>query len=335
MGEVMTKPEHAWMVRAGNDNVLAGQVEVKSSVAIGWVEMGDLTGLTTRSQFKQRYEATHAEDSQSRIPVNAGQIYRFARVMKTGDYILTYIQATRIMLIGTITSEYIYDKAVFSKEYPYVRRVKWIEKVSRDAFSESARNSMGSVLTVFNLDNHIEEIHAIATGKKKQLDIEEVAEEAPSFYEDVKSKANELISDHISHLDGYQLQDLVAALFRAMGYHAISSPPGRDRGVDIMITHDPLGLEGLRIEAQVKHWKASVSSSDMRSFLGTLRNDHGVFVSTGGFTSEAQSEAAHAQTPVKLLDRDEFIELLLENYQSLEPAFQALVPLRKIWILNV
>lgn len=34
-----------------------------------------------------------------------------------------------------------------------------------------------------------------------------------------------------------------------------------------------------------------------------------------------------------LMDQDEFISLLTENYDKLEPEFQALVPLRKVYIL--
>jgi len=51
----MTIPEHAWMVRAGNSNELADLVAEENAVAIGWAEMGDLSSLKTREQFKERY----------------------------------------------------------------------------------------------------------------------------------------------------------------------------------------------------------------------------------------------------------------------------------------
>lgn len=48
----MTKPRHAWMVRAGNDNELADLVEEKNAVAIGWPEMGDLREWADADAYK-------------------------------------------------------------------------------------------------------------------------------------------------------------------------------------------------------------------------------------------------------------------------------------------
>jgi restriction system protein len=71
----------------------------------------------------------------------------------------------------------------------------------------------------------------------------------------------------------------------------------------------------------------------MRSFLGTLRDgDSGLYVSTGDFTEDAKLAAEHSREPVTLLNRDEFIRLLLEHYEALEPEYKAQVPLRKVWV---
>jgi restriction system protein len=35
---------------------------------------------------------------------------------------------------------------------------------------------------------------------------------------------------------------------------------------------------------------------------------------------------------VTLLDRDAFIRILLEHYETLDPEFKAKVPLRKVWV---
>ena len=52
----MNPPKHVWMVRAGNNNTLASQFENKKAVAIGWAEMGDLSDLQTREDFKFLYQ---------------------------------------------------------------------------------------------------------------------------------------------------------------------------------------------------------------------------------------------------------------------------------------
>jgi restriction system protein len=327
----MQKPEHAWMVRAGNDNELADIVQEENCVAIGWTEMGDLSNLKTREAFKQRYREAYPEASEGRLNVNAGQIYRFVREIQEGDYVLTYIKASREILIG-VAGPYQYREDAYLEHYAHVRSVEWQVTVSRDDFGVRARNSMGSSLTVFNLDDYLDQYHRLVVGEAPVIE-EEEEEEAPPFYEEIKAQADELIADLISYLDPYDFQDLVAALLRAMGYRAVSTTPGPDRGVDIIAHPDALGFERPRIKVQVKHRTSTSGGPDMRSFIATLRPDeNGLFVSTGGFTRDAEIEARGAREPVTLLDRDGFIRLLLEHYQELEPEYKAQVPLRKVWV---
>ncbi|MCJ7737557.1 MAG: restriction endonuclease, partial [Anaerolineae bacterium] len=60
--------------------------------------------------------------------------------------------------------------------------------------------------------------------------------------------------------------------------------------------------------------------------VATLRDgDNGLYVSTGGFTNDAQLDAERAREPVTLLDHDGFIQILLENYEALAPEFKAKV----------
>jgi restriction system protein len=327
----MAKPRHAWMVRAGNDNELAELVQSKNLVAIGWGGMGDLSDLQTREQFKARYREVRPEDSGGRVAVNAGQLYRFVRRIQEGDYVLTYIKASRDVLIGLASGPYEYRDDPVRHHYPHVRPVHWVRRVSRDDFGQRARNSMGSTLTVFNLDDYVDQIHALAT--EQVVKVAEEEEEAPPFYDEIKAQADELIADLISRLDPYDFQDLVAALLRAMGYRAVSADPGPDRGVDIVAYPDALGFERPRIKAQVKHRESTAGGPEMRAFLATLRpGENGLYVSTGGFTRDAEMEARGAREPVTLLDRDDFIRLMLEHYEVLDPEFKARVPLRKVWV---
>jgi restriction system protein len=328
------KPRHVWMVRAGDNNEIADAVEANRAVAIGWSAMGNLSDLRRRDQFKDRYaECYQEETSKPRIAVNSGQLYRFTREIKIGDYVLTYLQSSREILIGQISGEYNFDSQYIHPYYPHVRQVNWLRKVSRDEFSKPARNSLGSSLTVFQIDDHLAEVHKLAIGERDLIEKEIEEEISPPFYEEVKSKADELISDMISQLGPFEMQDLVAALLRAMGYRAVSVKPGPDRGVDIEASPDALGFEKPRVKVQVKHRTGKVTGPAMREFVAVLRqSDNGLYVSTGGFTNDAEFEASRSREPLKLLSREEFIDLLLEHYEKLEPEYKTLLPLRRIWV---
>jgi len=326
----MTKPKHAWMVRAGDYNELADLVEEGKAIAIGWHEMGDLSGLKSREQFKQHYQETYSDDSAGRVNINTGQVFRFAREIHEGDYVLTYRKASREVFIGRCEGPCEYRPGLFPDHYRHVRRVQWLKRVSRDDFSAPARKSMGSALTVFSLDDYWAEIHRMAIGEAPPGGEEPVG---ASFFDEVKAKSDELIADMISRLDPYDFQDLVAAVLRAMGFRAVSTSPGPDRGVDIVAHPDALGFERPSIKVQVKHRKDSVGGPEMRAFLGTLRSgDSGLYVSTGDFTSDAKLEAKRSREPVTLLDRDAFIRLLLEHYETLDAEYKARVPLSRVWV---
>jgi restriction system protein len=111
----MKKTNHAWMVRAGNDNELAPHVEKEGVVAIGWKEMGDLSNLKRRRQFKDRYREVHPEHAEGRVNVNAGQVHRFTCEIRESHYALTYIKDSRELLIGLIAGPYQYRTDVFDE----------------------------------------------------------------------------------------------------------------------------------------------------------------------------------------------------------------------------
>ena len=75
-----------------------------------------------------------------------------------------------------------------------------------------------------------------------------------------------------------------------------------------------------------------MGASDVRSFLGGLRGeDRGLYVSTGGFTREAQYEAERASVPVHLIDLDLLAQLLVQNYEHMDNEGKAIVPLIRFY----
>jgi restriction system protein len=321
------------MVRAGNDNELVEEFESRSLVAVGWSELGDVSDVRSYDEMKARFNATdeYSEHNNRRIAQNAGQVNRFALEMEIGHLVLTYDKTEREYLIGEVTSDYEWKPGDHPPEYPHVRRVEWKDTVSRDEFTTSTKNTLGSTLTVFSLDDCLDEITTVLSGEKPEEPEED--EDTVPFVDEVENQADELISDILANMDPYVFEELVAAVMRAMGYHAKKTRDSQDRGIDVIAHPDSLGFEEPYIKAQVKRQQSKVGSPDMRAFTGTLGNgERGLFVSTGGYTSEAQDAARNAEQRVTLIDRDEFIDLLIQHYDDLESEYQATVPLKQVYI---
>ena len=118
-------------------------------------------------------------------------------------------------------------------------------------------------------------------------------EDQTMAFEEVEQIALEGLEQYINKLNAYEFQDLVATLLRGMGYYTpFVAPRGKDGGVDIMAYRDPLGTESPRIQVQVKHRSSAVSVAEVRQLMGLLQKegDVGIFVSTGGFTPDANRE---------------------------------------------
>jgi restriction system protein len=112
-------------------------------------------------------------------------------------------------------------------------------------------------------------------------------------FEQAAEQAWREIEQYLREMKPYDFQDLVACLLRAMGYHVSwIAPPGKDGGIDIVAWSDPLGTRPPRIKVQVKRVGQNVTVDGLRSFMATLgEDDVGLFVTTAGFTKDAEEEA--------------------------------------------
>lgn len=321
------------MVRAGNDNELIDDFLENGRVAIGWGAVGDLSGCDDREEIQKQYRQVFEKRKDGGVQTDTAQLNMLVNRVDSGDRVLTYDKGAREYHIGTVTGNYFYESEEGPDGYPHLRSVKWMDQtLARDDFSTSAQNTLGGALTVFSLNEVSNEINALLEGESPAED-PETGEEEPPYIEEVQSTAEELISDIVADIDPFDLEELVAAVLRAMGYKAKTTQAGGDYGVDVVAHPDALGFEEPRIKVQVKHTKSSVGNEDIGRFLGTLNHgEKGLYVSTGGYTRPAQTEARAHGLHVTLLDRDDFIELLLEHYEGLESEFQSLVPLKPVYL---
>lgn len=330
-----------WMVRAGEKAILAADFESQSVIAIGWLENVDLTNIRNTGGLKKAVSEHYSNYRPGQVRAAAGQIGRFLFDFKIGDRVVTYDPQNREYLVGTIEGNYEYKSGFFSDAIlsPHVRKVIWQGKVSRDRLSTSAKNSLGSIMTIFKLSADVSNELERALSAKPEPELtkpavpDEQEEELDDLRKDTIEKAHEFIKDLILELDWEEMQELVAGILRAMGYKTRVSPRGADRGRDIIASPDGLGLESPRVIVEVKHRQDTQIRSEMlRSFIGGLHEeDRGLYVSTGGYSKDAKYEADRSRIPVTLLNLDDIAQLLTENYDNMDSYSRTLVPLVRIY----
>lgn len=347
MGLAMKK---FWMIRAGEGGYLVDDFERTGYAGIGWLEGGDFTSIRSREQMRERLAEAYPNEKPGWLNNATGSTFKFRHTIKPGDRVITYDPKRREYMLGTVEGEYEFNPGVLP-DYNHVRKMRWEGRVSRDALSPSTRNTLGGTLTIFEPgEGVLQEIESL-TGHRVEIRasdtvgnvVEESFTTAANDYEeqeewqvlrrDVLDRAHEFIKDRLLALSPDDMESLVAAVLRAMGYKARVTPKGQDRGRDVIASPDGLGLQQPRIIAEVKHRaRESMGAPQIRSFLGGLRSgDQGLYVSSGGYTREAKYEADRANVPVKLIDLDELASLIVEHYDRFDAEGRSLIPLIRVY----
>ncbi len=327
--------ETMWMVRAGEGAYLIDEFE-KGYVAIGWNDIGDLSNVEDQEQIREIYQSVYPNEHSSKAANAVAMIYKFRVVLSEGTMVVTYNPQTRKYFVGKVVSDYMFKEGVIT-DYSHIRKVKWEDRIERDKLKVSSRNSLGSTLTLFNINQDVsQDIISTLSAKDSPIDAVDTVvekEELDQLKEDTVARAHELIKDKILSLNADQMEELVAALLRAMGYKTKVMPKGPDRGVDVLASPDGLGLETPRIKAEVKHRvNTPMGSQEIRSFLGGLReNDRALYISTGGFSKDAKYEADRANIPLTLLGLDDLASLIVSHYEAFDLEGKVLIPLVRIY----
>jgi restriction system protein len=327
------------MVRAGKGGRFFEDFRDRALIAVGWWGVGDLTGVESREQVADRVRRAFPTFSDPAVIVAAGQLYRFAVEFRPGDRVVTYDPRARMYLCGEIVGPYKFIQNTEQEEYLNQRSVRWLHETSRESLSQGARNTLGSTVTIFRIPPEVtselwqESKPSTVIDEGPNADPTTAQGAAPLTFEAVQALASEAIKDQIARLDWQQMQELVAGLLRSLGYKTVVSPPGSDRGRDIVASPDGFGFRDPRVVVEVKHRLTQrMGSQEIRSFLGgRQQGDKGLYVSTGGFTRDAYYEAERANIPLTLMDFEMLVESILDNYGSFDEATKQILPLTKVF----
>lgn len=338
-----TKP--MWRIAAGRGGFLAKSFTTGNLVAVGFREAGDCTNIASREAMLDHFRAVYATKTEQQILILASQLWRFLNVCAIGDDIISYDPGERLYQIGHLTSKGWFDSS--GEEEVLTRRsVEWRGVVARDTLSEEVKSRLIVGITVSLVAPEVaavvlsrigERLPTAALPSPSLPAVNDVSftEERSDPFAGLEGVALERLKDRIGALDGYAMQDLTAALLRAMGYRTTVSARGADRGRDIIASPDGYGLVPPRIVVEVKHRAGHIGAPDVRSFLGGRhREDRGLYVSTGGFTNEARYEAERAAIPVKLMTLDDFARAISDHYDRFDEAGRTLLPLTRILWAN-
>lgn len=325
---MITEEKRVWGIHTKDDNLFLHQ----NVIAIGWNNMGDLSKIhADRNAFKEKYTEAYPNDTSGKIANSVGMLYRFTHEVKIGDYVVFPSKIDRQINIGVIESGYEYHPEAL--EYMHQHKVKWLKHLPRTLFSQGALYEIGSLLTFFTVKNYTDEyLAALDNGFKNNA-----TKFLPDEDESIRATADEIVEatrDFIlkelsRNLKGYDLEEFVADLLGAMGYHTKVSQHGGDSGIDITAYKDELPP---RILVQVKSQDSDIKESTIQSLKGAMREgDYGLFVTLSNYTKNAQKYLD--STPIiRGINGAELVDLILKYYHDLSDKYKKMIPLKMVYI---
>ena len=134
------------------------------------------------------------------------------------------------------------------------------------------------------------------------------------------SLADELLGEILA-LSPRFFEQLVVDLMVAMGYGGSGQEAGQttryssDGGIDGIIKEDKLGLDSIYLQAK-RYTDKTVGRPDIQAFAGALdlhRARKGVFITTSGFSREAQEYVGLIEKRIVLIDGARLTALMIEH----------------------
>jgi hypothetical protein len=121
----------------GAEQDWAGECYALSLVAVGWSNVGDLSGIRSPAEIRKLLEHAYADNYEGaprRLVSDAGTLWRFARQIAPGDLVLTPDAKGKVYYVGRIRSGYFYQVRKEKRDtcpFLHRRRMRWLGAVSR------------------------------------------------------------------------------------------------------------------------------------------------------------------------------------------------------------
>ena len=339
MGDIIMKK--LWKVTLGKNGEYESIARDNSIVTIDFGIDRDIKKYDSLEKLVELMREIFPDAKDKRRLNFAAQINQFINEIKIGDLVICPFSTTKTISIGEVALDYICDPTTKKP----TRKVKWLKQdLPRDTFKQDLLNSFGAQMAVCQIQRNsaLERVENVAKGEPDagdgtQPDLSKTSpRESPEENLNLEEIARDQIERKIaSEFSGHDFTRLVNAILEAQGYSTLVSPPGPDKGVDILAGSGELGLESPRIVVQVKSGSVIIDQPTVQALLGSIHDqkaDYGLVVCWGGMTKAVRARINELYFEVRFWDRKTLVDNLLEVYDALPESIKVELPLKKVWM---
>lgn len=328
-----------WLCRAGRYGEYENKFLEDGRIYCTWTHLPANLEKMTSKQELQKFFIENDPSTKDKTALNwSSQVWAFSHQMSLGDWVVlpSKIQPTLHFAKIVGDCEYISDN---ENVFCHTRKVEWIAKnIPRADFDQDILYSFGAFMTICRIkqEERIKRtVEAFLNGRIAPRDENVAAEIGERDIEgDARSEITQLINQK---LKGHGLTKLVDSILRAKGFTTYMSPPGPDKGVDILASSGVFGFGSPKICVQVKSSDTPIERTVLDQLVGVIRNyhaDYGLLVSWNGFKSSVENERPNKFFEIRFWTHKEIVEEFLTYYEQMDEEIKEIIPLKKIWVVS-
>ena len=216
-----------WLVRAGRYGERETLALEQGLSVIGWEEVPDLSGVTSRAALEELVRATYPDAGKGRIANWVGQLWAFRERMQDGDLVVLPLKTQSAIAIGKVAGPYVF-RSDLGSDIHHTRPVKWIKTdIPRARFDQDLLYTFGAFMTVCQIKRHNaeERITAMLSGQPAPPALSEETDEAATPV-DLEQFASDDLTEFISRkFKGHELARLVDEILRPRAIRRWSRRP--------------------------------------------------------------------------------------------------------------
>ena len=337
-----------WVIRAGRMGENEEFALNEGVYSIGFSQERSVADFSDYESLRDYIHRQSDEWSLQQAASRASQLWRFVHDMQLDDMIVLPRKRHRVIAVGRITGNYLYNADESQAPLPHTRKVEWqVQDLPRANFDEDLKHSFTSQLTVSqvrkdNAEARIQQVVNVYLGIEQMTELPPQVSSPDDLIDDTDTvNLEESINDRIierirERFREHRLEYLVARILEAEGYTVLETRPGPDSGVDIVAGSGELGFGQPRLCVQVKSGQSPVGVADYRGLQGSVQNfgaDHGLLVSLSGFTQPVHSANRQSFFVIRLWGPEELVENLLDTYDDLPLDIRTDIPLQSRRVL--
>lgn len=315
----MAIANNAWAVRSKPHNIdRIKEFLDKSMAAIGWPELGDLTGLSA-AQIRETYVKEYPGENQYAVGQRVGLIDRFVNIQKGDIIAVPYGQK---VYFGTVKSEYSFHEELTGDDegYPHWVGVDYAfdgHAILRNQLSAKLHTAAKGWLSVFGLP--LEDAQDVIDNPDRYLPSASSVTDDQKLLEEYVLK---LKAGRVPGINENRFEDAVQTLLSCYFPGIVrlgkqNAPPGAD--TDLLAS-----LPGnVVVRVQVKCYREQLGKlgvdavTQLRESMNA--GDNGIIVTTNEASTEAVKRAERSnEMPITIIDVNEFAEMVFANIDSFD-----------------